>query len=65
MIVRDGKADKPLLENGKPVTLRDALTELAASGKVGKGGLVVLDTDGAVVTTTPSVPVTRGGNVTK
>jgi zinc protease len=48
MIVRDGKADKPLEKDGKPVTLRDALTDLAASGKVGKGGLVVLDTDGNV-----------------
>jgi predicted Zn-dependent peptidase len=48
MIVRDGKTDKPLEKDGKPVTLKDALTDLAASGKVGKGGLVVLDTDGNV-----------------
>jgi hypothetical protein len=49
MVVRDGKADKPLLKDGKPVTLREALTDLAASGTLGKGGLVVLDADGNVV----------------
>ncbi len=49
MIVRDGKENKPMIENGQPVTLRAALTELAASGKVGKGGLVVLDADGNVL----------------
>ncbi|HTJ44569.1 MAG TPA: pitrilysin family protein [Kofleriaceae bacterium] len=48
MIVRDGKTDKPLEKDGKPVTLRAALTDLAASGKLGKGGLVVLDADGQV-----------------
>jgi predicted Zn-dependent peptidase len=48
MIVRDGKTDKPLEKDGKPVTLRDALTELAASGSFGPGGLVVLDADGQV-----------------
>jgi zinc protease len=47
--VRDGKADKPLLVDGKPVTLRAALADLAAAGTVGAGALVELDTDGAPI----------------
>ncbi len=46
VIARDGKDDKPLLKDGKPVPLRAALTELAASGTIGAGGLVELDVDG-------------------
>jgi predicted Zn-dependent peptidase len=46
VIARDGKDDKPLLRDGKPVTLRAALTELAVSGTIGAGGLVELDVDG-------------------
>ena len=49
MIIRDGKTDKPLVVDGKTITLRDALTSLATAGTLGKGGLVVLDADGAVV----------------
>jgi zinc protease len=45
--VRDGKTDKPLLKDGKPVTLRAALAELAAGSAIGAGGLVELDVDGA------------------
>jgi zinc protease len=41
----DGK-DVPLLKDGKAVTLRTALADLAARGDVGTGGLVELDTDG-------------------
>lgn len=46
MIVRDesGK-DVPLLKEGQPVTLRQALADLAARGDVGGGGLVQLDAD--------------------
>jgi zinc protease len=46
MIVREDGKDVPLLVDGKPVTLRDALAKLAADGTLGKGGLVMLDTDG-------------------
>ena len=49
VLVREGKTDKPLTKDGKPVTLREALSDLAAAGTVGKGGLVVLDADGNVV----------------
>jgi predicted Zn-dependent peptidase len=49
MIVRDGKEDKPLVVDGKTITLREALAQLATTGAFGKGGLVVLDADGAVV----------------
>ncbi len=52
MIVRDPatKKDEPLLKDGKPVTLRQALTDLAASGTLGAGGLVELDADAKPVT---------------
>ena len=39
----------PLEKDGKQVTLREALTELAKAGGVGSGGLVELDVDGRVV----------------
>jgi zinc protease len=45
MIVREGKQDVPLLKDGKQVTLLEALRDLAASGELGKGKLVVLDAD--------------------
>jgi zinc protease len=45
VIVRDGKENVPLLKDGKPVTLRQALADLAASGGVGAGALVELDAD--------------------
>ena len=51
MIVRDGKQDVPLVEDGKPVTLRAVLAKAAADGTFGKGGLVVLDADGKPVAT--------------
>ncbi len=51
MIVDDPTQPKdkrrvPYLEHGAPVTLRQALKELAASGDVGAGGFVELDVDG-------------------
>ncbi len=41
--------DRPLLKDGKPVTLREALADLAKSGALGKGGLVEIDADGKPV----------------
>ena len=38
--------DQPYLKDGKPLTLRQALTDLATRGDVGAGALVELDTDG-------------------
>ncbi|MBL9016159.1 MAG: insulinase family protein [Myxococcales bacterium] len=49
VIVRQGGKDVPLEKDGKPLTLREALAELAARGDVGKGGLVELDSDGKPV----------------
>ena len=50
MIHVDGaKKDADLMKGDKHVTLREALADLAASGEVGKGGLVELDTDGRLV----------------
>ncbi len=49
VIVREGKKDVPLLKDGKELTLREALADLAARGDVGAGGLVELDTDGKPV----------------
>jgi len=40
---------KPLMKDGKQVTLREALVDLAKRGDVGAGGLVELDVDGKVV----------------
>jgi zinc protease len=48
MKVRVDGEDKPYLKDGKPVTLRAALTDLATRGDVGTGGLVELDTDGRI-----------------
>jgi hypothetical protein len=50
MIHVDGtRKDAELLKDGKRMTLRQALADLATSGDVGKGGLVELDTDGHVL----------------
>jgi zinc protease len=46
MIVREDGKDAPLVLDGKPVTLREALAKLAADGTLGKGGLLQLDADG-------------------
>ncbi|MDQ3365003.1 MAG: insulinase family protein [Myxococcota bacterium] len=48
VIVRDPATnqDAPYLKDGKQLTLRDALADLAAKGDVGTGGLIELDTDG-------------------
>jgi predicted Zn-dependent peptidase len=47
--VEGDKNDAELMKDGKRVTLRQALADLAANGNVGKGGLVELDSDGRVV----------------
>ena len=49
VIVREGTKDVPLQKDGKPVTLRQALADLAARGDVGQGALVELDADGRPV----------------
>jgi zinc protease len=46
VVVRDGKKDVPYMKDGKQLTLREALADLATRGDVGQGGLVELDTDG-------------------
>jgi zinc protease len=46
MIVREGTKDVPYVKDGKQLTLREALADLAKRGDVGTGGLVELDTDG-------------------
>ncbi len=46
MKVRQDDKDVPYTKDGKPMTLRAALADLAARGDVGTGGLVELDTDG-------------------
>ncbi len=46
VIVRDGKKDVPYMKDGKHLTLREALADLAARGDVGQGGFVELDVDG-------------------
>jgi hypothetical protein len=38
--------DAPYTKDGKHLTLREALVDLAARGDVGSGGLVELDVDG-------------------
>ena len=52
----DAKKDDPpevrrkkLMKDGKQVTLREALVDLAKRGDVGAGGLVELDVDGKVL----------------
>ena len=42
------KRNPPYLKDGKQLTLREALAELAARGDVGAGGLVELDADAKV-----------------
>jgi hypothetical protein len=37
------------MKDGKQLTLRESLADLAARGDVGKGGLVELDADGRPV----------------
>ncbi len=51
VIVRnaDAKKDEPYQKDGKQLTLREALADLAARGDVGAGGLVELDADGQVL----------------
>lgn len=65
MIIDNPKAPKgalpkdrkmPYEKDGKQLTLREALQDLAKTGSVGAGGLVELDVDGKVVTTTPTSP---------
>jgi hypothetical protein len=45
---KSGWKDVPYLKDGRQVTLREALADLAARGDVGAGGLVELDADGRV-----------------
>jgi predicted Zn-dependent peptidase len=45
---KEGWKDVPYTKDGKQLTLREALTDLAVRGDVGTGGLVELDTDGRV-----------------
>lgn len=42
----DTKKDDPYMKDGKQLTLREALADIAARGDVGAGGFVELDTDG-------------------
>jgi zinc protease len=42
--------DQPYTKDGKQLTLREALADLAARGDVGRGGLVELDADGRPLT---------------
>jgi predicted Zn-dependent peptidase len=51
IVSRDAATDQdiPCVSHGAPVTLREALAALAASGDVGRGGLVQLDADGRVL----------------
>jgi zinc protease len=62
MIQRIDGEDKPLMKDGKQVTLLEGLRELAASGRVGKGELVVLDADSKILSKpaaeTPAAPAT-------
>ncbi|MBA3501181.1 MAG: insulinase family protein [Myxococcota bacterium] len=48
MIVRDPGTNKdvPYMKDGKQLTLREALSDLAQRGDVGTGGFIELDTDG-------------------
>ncbi|MBL0217476.1 MAG: insulinase family protein [Myxococcales bacterium] len=49
VIVREGGKDVPYLKDGKQLTLREAIADLAARGDVGQGGLVELSSDGLPV----------------
>ncbi|MBA3539142.1 MAG: insulinase family protein [Deltaproteobacteria bacterium] len=49
---KDAKVDVrnvPLVKDGKPVTLRESLVDLAARGDLGAGGFVELDVDAKIV----------------
>ncbi len=46
VIVRQDGKDVPYAKDGRTLTLREALADLATRGDVGEGGLVELDTDG-------------------
>lgn len=48
VVVREGTKDVPYLKDGKQLTLREALVDLARRGDVGAGGFVELDTDANV-----------------
>ncbi len=49
VIYREGKEDKPLLKDGKPVTLLESLKDLLIKQKVSGKTLTVLDADGKEV----------------
>jgi len=51
-----GGTDVPYVTAGIPLTLREALADLAARGDVGSGGLVELDADGRMKCSTASLP---------
>jgi zinc protease len=46
VVVRQDGKDVPYAKDGRQLTLREALADLATRGDVGSGGLVELDTDG-------------------
>ena len=46
---KDVPKDVPYTKDGRQLTLREALTEIATRGDVGQGGLIELDTDGKPV----------------
>jgi zinc protease len=49
VIERVGAEDKPVMVDGKQLTVRQALAKLVADRALGAGGLVVLDADGTPV----------------
>jgi predicted Zn-dependent peptidase len=49
VIVREQGKDVPYMKDGRQLTLREALADLATRGDVGAGGLIELDTDGKPV----------------
>jgi predicted Zn-dependent peptidase len=46
---REGGKDVPMMRDGKHLTLREALNQLASAGVLGKGAVVNLDADGKIV----------------
>ncbi|MDX2092113.1 MAG: pitrilysin family protein [Kofleriaceae bacterium] len=46
VVVRSGEKDVPYEKDGKQLTLREALSDLAVRAELGQGGLVELDADG-------------------
>jgi predicted Zn-dependent peptidase len=46
VVVRNDGKDVPYEKDGKQLTLREALADLAVRAEIGQGGLVELDTDG-------------------